>query len=376
MKVQILQENLSKTLSTAVRFVSVRAQLPILSNVLLKTQKTKLTIQATNLEVSISTSLGAKVEEEGKLSLPARTLADLISNLPKGPLALDSHEETLNLVSDNFNAKLIGMNAADFPVIPEEIGESAISLPKEKLIKALSQVMFATSTDETRPVLTGILFTLEGETLSLVATDGFRLSQVQLLFEKKPQLKQDTALKTILPKSAMQELSRVSGEGSDLLFEIKPTENQVLFGIPSRSGNTVLSSRVIEGEFPNFQKIIPKEARVKVRVEKDELLRAIKVASVISREAGYVGKLKVTKDSVLVTAESAKSGNQVMSVAAKVEGEEVEVMYNIRYIEEFLQCVVGDEVSIDLIDNSSAGVFKDATDPKFLHLIMPVKIQS
>ena len=161
MKTSVLQENFSKALGLTSRFVSQKAQLPVLSNIVLKTDKTKLILLATNLEMSIASCIGAKVEEEGKIAVPARTLTDLVSNLPKGQINLNSKEEHLNIETQNLNSTLVGLNANDFPVVPEKIGETAITLPAKSFISAMSQVIFATSIDETRPVLTGVLVYFE-----------------------------------------------------------------------------------------------------------------------------------------------------------------------------------------------------------------------
>jgi DNA polymerase-3 subunit beta len=366
MKLLVLQENFSKALQISSRFVSNRAQLPVLSNVLLKSNKTKLFLLATNLEISIATSIGAKVETDGSITIPARTLSDIISNLSKGTLTLSTEDEHLSIEMQNFDATLMGISASEFPSIPETIPSTAFHIKREEFAKALSQVVFSASSDETRPVLTGVLFTASGDTLVLVGTDGHRLSQKKIDLPDAQKVP-----KTIVPKSALLEVSRIGTDEEDLTFAVNAEDKQVLFG----SGDTVLSSRLIDGEFPPFEKIIPKQSTVVVRLDHAELLRAVKVASVFARDSGYVGKMKVLSDKIEITAESSKSGNQKMSVDAKVEGESLEVMFNLRFIEEFLQVVSGSEITIGLTDSNSPGVFQDSSDKSFLHLIMPVKIQ-
>lgn len=375
MKVQVLQESFSKALSLSAKFVSTRSQLPILSNVVIKADKTKLTLLATNLESSIAASIGAKVEEVGQLALPARTLSDLISNLPKGQIQMESQGEQLNLRTDNLNSQLVGMNVQDFPIIPEALSSSAVNIDSRSFIHALNSVLFATSVDETRPVLTGVLVLFENNNLVLVATDGFRLSQKRIPVENL----KDSG-KTILPRSTLMELSRIAGFGAQtdeagkLSLEIKTIDNQVLFGIHSKTSDVVLTSRVIEGDFPPYERIIPKSSTLKVFADRQEFLQAVKLSLVLARDVANVGKLKIEEGRVSILVESAKSGVQTASFDAKVEGGSLEVLYNLRFIEEFLNAVEGEEIELSFNDSASAGIFKEVSDPQFLHLIMPVKI--
>jgi DNA polymerase-3 subunit beta len=365
MKIQILQENFSKALLTASRFVNTRATLPVLSNILLKAQGTKIILQATNLESSISTSVGAKVTKEGTITIPARFLAELVSNLPHGPIELVSEKEELSIHTDHFDAVVAGVNPSEFPSVPSQLGDNAIRIPSQTLLKALTQCVFAVSVDESRPILTGLLFILDKSTMVLVGTDGHRLSQ------KKIPIKHDgESKKVILPKNVITELTRQAVNIDSVCLSFSSAEKQALLGV----GEAILTSRVIEGEFPNFERIIPKESRVNVRVNKDEFLRAIKVAGVFARESGYIGKLAIKKGSMEISSESARSGSQKAQVEAKVEGDSLSVVYNLHFVEEFLNIVDGEEVEIQLTDAESPGVFLDTKDPNFLHLIMPVKI--
>jgi DNA polymerase-3 subunit beta len=263
------------------------------------------------------------------------------------------------------------MNAADFPTVPQSVGKESISLERESFLTALSQVSFAASVDETRPILTGILFIYQKGKLILVATDGFRLSQKAIPM-KAITKKQNV----ILPKVALNELSRLSSDEEKINFSLRKSDNQVVFGL----GNTVLSSRILEGEFPDFEKIIPKESKIKVSLDKEELLRAVKLASVFARESANVINFTVRKSSVELVAESQASGSQEAKVDAKVEGsidkKGFEIAFNYRFLEDFLSVVKEDDVQIELSATNAPGVFRDPKDPEYLHLIMPVRIQS
>jgi DNA polymerase-3 subunit beta len=368
MDLEVLQENLSKALSITSRFVSSRSQLPVLANILLKSDKTKLTLSATNLETSASISLGAKIKEDGELTVPAKNIFEIVSNLTAGTIHLTSEKESLKITGSGFSGRISGMNASDFPKIPQTIKkEESIDLSKTEFLNALPQVSFAASVDEGRPVLTGIYFILSKKTLSLVATDGFRLSKKIISLEKSGK-----EIKTVIPKNVLLEVTRTGEESESVLLDIKEKEKQVVFGLD----NLILSSRVLEGLYPDFEKIIPKSSSVKVRVDKEEFLRAVKLASVFARDSANIVKIKIMKDSIKLSAESSQVGNQETTVDAKVEGESIEISFNYKFLEDFLHVVKGDEILMEFNNASSPGVFTDPKDPNFLHLIMPVKIQS
>ncbi len=369
MKLQVLQENLAKALSITSRFTSTKAQLPVLANILLSTKKNKLVVSATNLEISISLSIGAKVKKEGEITVPARIISDLVTNIASGTLSLSSEKEHLKISSPNFSSTVSGMNSSDFPSVPQEVGRGAISFTKDKFIDALSHVLFAASIDETRPVLTGVLLIFDKGKLTLVATDGFRLSRKRVSFKS---LKGSSKIqRIILPKNSLSELTRLSDDEEFVKLSVKEGESQVVFG----ANNAVLASRIIEGEFPDFEKIIPKETNFKVNLDREELLRTVKLASVFARDSANVVKLSVKKGQVEVSAENSQSGSQVAQVDAKVEGgkEGMEIAFNYRFLEEFLNSVKSEEIQIELSNASSPGVFTDPKDADFLHLVMPVR---
>ncbi len=368
MKAGILQENLVKAVTAAARFASVRAQLPILSNILISAQKTKVFVSSTNLEISISTQIGAKVSEDGEICVPSRVIAELIGNLPRETINLESEKEQLKISASGFSSNVLGMNSTDFPKVPNSVNsEKAIVLPKEDFVKALSQVIFSASIDETRPVLTGVLFIWGKGDLTLVATDGFRLSQKKIKIQGA---KEGTRI--ILPKLILSEIQRTD-EGDEILINVREKEKQAVFGI----GNVILSSRLLEGEYPDFEKILPKSSSIKVLLDKEELLRAVKLASIFARDAANIVKIKLEGNSVKVFAESSASGSQETRVEAKIEGagKDFEIAFNYRFLEEFLHSVTGEEIKMEFSTADKAGVFTDTSDSSYLHLIMPVKIQ-
>jgi DNA polymerase-3 subunit beta len=371
MKLQVLQENFSKSLSVASRFSSSKVQLPVLANILLTAKKNKLLIQATNLETSISLSVGAKIEKEGDITIPARVLTDLVTNIGPGQLILESDKEQLTIKASGFNSTIAGMNTSDFPDIPTTAGGDSFKMSAADIAGALSKVLFAVSVDETRPVLTGVLFVIKGGKLNMVATDGFRLSVNTINIGVK-----STNEKLILPKNALSELARLSTDENDIVFSYKKSESQAI----SEISDAVLTSRVIEGEFPDYERIIPKDSATKISVDKDDMLRSVKLASVFAKDSANVIKLSVKKTSISVSAESSQSGNQETSVDAKVEGDldkkGLTIAFNYRFLEDFLNSVENKDVSVELNEANSPAIFKDPEDKNFLHIIMPVKVSS
>lgn len=369
MKLQVLQEDLTKALTKASRFTSSRAQLPVLGNILLSCKKNKLVVSATNLETSISLSIGAQVKKEGEITAPAKTITDIVSNLPSGVLTLEVVKERIILSTKNFRSEISGMNSSDFPAIPHSLEKGMAVLEKDSFTKALSQVLFAVSIDETRPILTGVLFIQKKNSLTLVATDGFRLSQKKI----PAKVKLDNQ-SLILPKTVLMEILRLAS-GEEIEFVFKKSENQVVFKV----NDTVLASRVLEGSFPNFEKIIPKESKIKVILDKTEMLRAVKLAAVFARESANIVKLNIKKGLVNFFAESQGSGSQQTSVDAQVEGDigekGFEIAFNYRFLEDVLNAIEGEEIQIEVSDSNAPGTFTDPTDPNFLHLIMPVRLQ-
>ena len=312
--------------------------------------------------------MGAKIKEDGELTIPAKNFFEIVSNLTQGTIHLASEKESLKITGAGFTGRISGMNASDFPKVPQAIKkDESIDLSKTEFLNALPQVSFAVSSDESRPILTGILFILSRKSLSLVATDGFRLSRKSISLENGGE-----EVKTVIPKNILLEVSRVGEESENVLLDVKGKEKQVIFCLD----NLVLSSRVLEGEFPDFEKIIPKSSSVKVRVDKEELLRSVKLSSVFARDSANIVKIKIMKDSIKLSAESSQVGNQETTLDAKVEGEPIDISFNYKFLEDFLRSVTGEEVVMEFNNASSPGVFTDPKDPDFLHLIMPVKVQS
>ncbi len=373
MKIQIFQENLNRGLTIASRTISTKAQLPILGNVLLKTDKNRLLISATNLETGVSLWLGAKVENEGEITIPAKIFAEIIASLPAGKIDLEIKDNSMELSADGYSASLNGIAASEFPKLPTYAAGSLLSFPTEKLLEAINQVAYAAATDDGRPVLTGVLFKLEGKSLSLVATDGYRLSLKTIELEEP--VKENLSL--LLPAKTLLEVSRLiteeKGESLKMVqMGFTKEQNQVVFVFPDLE----LYSRVIEGEFPDYQKIIPQNLNTKVLLDKESFNRAVKVVSIFARDSANIIKFKIGKDSLEMNANSPQVGENKNSLEAKVTGEPGEIAFNFSFLQGFLGAVSAPEVSLETSGSLNPGVFKIVGDDSFLHIIMPVRLQT
>jgi DNA polymerase III subunit beta len=371
MKLQVLQENLSKALNTTSRFTATKVQLPVLANILLVAKNNNLTVLATNLETSIALNVGAKVESEGEITVPSKTVAELVANLGSGTVVLETDKEHLKVTADGFSSVVLGMNSSDFPVIPQKIDGKVLKISNSALSDALGSVLYSVSGDESRPILTGVLFLLDKEKMTLVSTDGFRLSRISV-----PATSSTEEFSAIIPKSTLSEIVRIAGDSDMIEMSYRKKDSQVLFGLD----DVVLATRVIEGEFPDYEKIIPKQSTIKVFLDKNDLFRAVKLAAVFARDSANVVKLKVGKSAVEVQADSQRSGSQKTTVDAKVEGDVPDkqgftVAFNYKFLEDFLNSVEGEDVSIGLNDSNAPGTFVDLKVKDYLHIIMPVRMQ-
>ncbi|MGB9637464.1 MAG: DNA polymerase III subunit beta, partial [Microgenomates group bacterium] len=366
------QENLNLGLLTASRTISSKAQLPILSNVLLKATKEGLQILATNLEMGVNIKIGAKIEEEGEITIPAKIFTEIISSLSAERIDLQTEENILKITTNSYQASLNGLPATEFPKFPSYVSENLFSLPAEKLLEAINQVAFAAATDDSRPILTGILFELEGKNLSLVATDGYRLS-----FKRIEVSPVEEKISLIIPARSLIEVSRILEEDKEkkekrLKMGFTREQNQVVFVFPEME----LFSRVIEGTFPDYQKIIPASFASKMVLDRENLAREVKVVSVFARDSANIIRFKIQKNLLEMSANSPQIGENKSSLEAKQEGEEGDIAFNFRFLQSFLSAVNAQEISLETNGPLNPGVFRAVGDDSFLHIIMPVRLQS
>jgi len=363
MKGIVLRKDFAKALNTVSHFVAHRAQLPILSNILIKADKAKLYLYATNLEMSVALSLGAKVDESGEIAVPARTLTDLVNNLSGEELGLDVKQETLQLTSEGFSGTVSSMNSSDFPQVPQVIEKESRQFSSEVLLYSISQVIYSVSNDETRPVLSGMLFKIENDVLQLVASDGYRLAQ-----KNTPLKDKGDDVSVVIPKSILGELSKIDIQ-ERVSFEYRKKDNQVVFA----SGDIVLSSRTVDGDYPPFESVINKPTNITVSLDKEELLKAVKVSAVYAREGGNAVKFIVNSDGLTLFAQSSSVGSQETKVDAKVDGGETEISLNYKFVEDLLNVMKSPNINIQLQDSSTPVKFRSDDSDETLHLVMPLK---
>ncbi len=370
MKLSCLQENLSHGLSIVGRAVPSRTTMPILSNILLATDQGQLKLTATNLELSIIHWVGAKVDTQGMLTVPARTLVDLISSLPPDQVSLEMNPEDLSLAlkCGTVTASFRGISAEEFPVVPELKDEDGIAVKAEVLQKALEQVTFAASTDESHPVLTGVLAEFEGETLTLASADGFRLSVRQLPLVNPV----SHPFKVIIPARALAELMRIlSAQEEPVKISTTSTHNQILF----RLKHTVLNSQLIDGNFPDYRRIIPQTSTIRVVLGREEWLQACKRAAIFARDVANIVRLKVEPGEMVVSANSAESGQGATQLMASVDGEPLEIAFNVRFLIDVLAALDTPQVALELNTATSPGVIKAiGEEAQFTHVVMPMHL--
>jgi len=373
MKVSILQENLTKGLNIISRFILPRAQLPILNNVLIKTEQGRLKLSATNLETGINLWLGVKIEKEGEICVPAKNLTEYISLIPPQKINLEVEKNFLKITSETYQANFITLSASEFPVIPTLKKKPEISLINKDLALAISQVAFASAQDEGRPALTGILFKVKKEKLVLVATDGFRLSIKEisgLKISEENKLQKDL----IIPARALIEVGKMMAEGGEqnnLGLTITPENNQIIFS----TSEVEIISRLIEGKFPDFEKIVPEKSQIQIIIETEALLQAVRAASIFAREAANIIKFEIKGSKLEVSSNNPQMGENKITLEVKNEGEGGSIAFNSRYLLDFLNSVKSDLVSFEMTTSLNPGIFKPANDKSYLHVIMPIRIQ-
>jgi len=365
MELSVIQDNLSKALSSAGRVASAKTQLPILGNILLRTDGNRLLIAATNLEIAITQYIGAKVIKPGSITVPAKLITEFISNLPKESIDLKVVNNNLHIKSGNYTSIINGVIADDFPELPTINEDSSInySIKTEEFKQAISQTIITTSNDSTRPVLTGVFWHSHEGNLVLAATDGYRLSERTLT-------KTTSELSAIIPTQTLQEVIRsITDETTNI--EILFDETQVRF----RINEIEVISRLIDGNFPDYRQLIPKENNTLISINKSDFIRITKIAGLFARESG---------GSITITADKQKSNISIHSIASQL-GENTseasaditndgQITLNSRYLNEALSVLDGEKVEFGFNGKLSPCVLRSVSkDNNYYHIIMPLK---
>jgi len=376
MKLSCLQENLNRGLGVVGRAVAARTTLPITNNVLLMTDQSRLKLVATNLEMAISYWIGAKVEEEGAITVPARLLTEFVSSLPndKINIRLSPQTKTLGLKCARFEARISGIDAKDFPPIPAVDEGITTSVEVEVLRQGISQVVFAAASEESRPVLTGVDARFEGDLLTLAAADGFRLAVYKLPLVTPV----SEPIEVIVPARTLSELNRLITDGGEQVsITVNPNKGQVLF----RFKDAELISQLVQGSFPQYSQLIPQSYSSRAAVDVAEFLRAAKTASIFAHDSSGIVRLVVsagaelTPGKMTISARSEEIGDDVGEVDAVVEGEEAKIAFNGRYLIDVLSVLRESQVALETTNPSSPGVIRPVGVDNYIHVIMPMFVQ-
>jgi DNA polymerase-3 subunit beta len=370
MKLVCTQENLAKALSVVSRISTTKTTLPILGNVLLTTQKGRLKISSTDLEIGISTWIGAKINKEGSLTVPTRLLSEFVTTNTDKNIILSQDGEVLELTSDHYNAHIKGLPAADFPIIPEVKADFTFEVAGTALAETINQTAFATALDDTRPVLTGVLLKIDKRLIKVVATDSFRLAEKNINITSPPLDGRPASQQILIPSRTLQEISRLLSESIEVV-KIAASSNQVQFNL----ADSQLVSRLLDGEFPDYTQIIPSQKRTTIIVRRDEAINAIKMASYFAKEASGNVKLKVDKKNILqVIATSPQLGDNVSRLTGTIQGEELEISFNARYLLDALEVMDEERVVFELNGKLDPGVLKPEKAQDYLYIIMPLRL--
>jgi DNA polymerase-3 subunit beta len=363
MKLQVTQENLNKALSNVARVASTRSTLPILSNVLLKTVKNRLSVSATNLDIAVTHYIGSKVSSEGSITIPARLIQDLVSNLPSDVIDLELEDNKLHINSKMYKSVMNGVSSEDFPIMPAIEKGQTIKLPAGALKHSLGQVVIAASNDETRPVLTGVFFNSFKSNLYIVATDSYRLAEKLLI-------PSTNEMNILVPASAISDLLRIIGDYNGEV-SITYDDQQVLFS----AGDVELTARLIEGKYPDYRQLIPNKFTTTISLPKADLNNITKVSALFARESAGSITINTSEEKQQISIHSVASqlGENTAAAEAKVTGDGIVTM-NSRYLLEALNVIDGSEVELKFNGKLEPIVItnkESASD--YTHIIMPLK---
>jgi DNA polymerase-3 subunit beta len=375
MKVSCLQENLAKGLSIVSRAVAARSTLPVLGNILLATDNGRLKLSATNLELGITCWIGAKIEEDGATTVPAKTLVDLVNTLPqdKVEMELTVRTQTLNLACGRTQTHIKGIDAQEFPIIPPADLDHALELNVEDFREMINQVTFAAATDEARPILTGVLAKIDGGQLTLEAADGFRLA-VRVAHLSAPPAE---AVNAVIPARALAELARIIGADEPVYMSLPPSRGQVIF----HHGSVELVSQLIEGAFPDLNAVIPKNYTTRTILPTDEFRKACRTSDIFAREAAHTARIKIKPGTdvipghVTISATSAETGDNVAEIDATVDGQPIEIAFNVKYLVDVLNVINTPNVALETSAATSPGVIRPmGGNDEYLYVCMPMHL--
>ena len=373
MKIEILKINLKKALDVIEKITRKNLTLPALSNVLLSIEGNFLRLDATNLEISASWWILAKVEKEGKVAIPATFFSNLVNLLKDEKIKLETQNQNLLLKTENQTTQIHGIDPEEFPIIPKIEKEEIITMSNKKLLESLKQIIEIPSVSQIRPEISGIYFSFKKNLLKIVGTDSFRLAEKSIILKTKS--KKDISF--IVPQDAVRELMNIL-EQEDQKTVIYYSQNQILFESEKKEvshPHVQILSRLIEGEYPNYQEIIPKKYKTEIVVKRDEFENQLKQAGLFS---GKISEVKLTIDTkkkkVKIYSESPEIGKNESYISAKIKGEDMDVSFNYKFLISGLQNIKSSEVVFELNGDDGPGVLRPVGDENYIYVSMPIKL--
>jgi DNA polymerase III subunit beta len=373
MKFKINRDHFSNGLAQVLNVVGSKAAMPILSNVLIEAEKDQISLSTTNLDLGIRCKIKAEVKEGGSVTLPVKRLATIVRELPNVDVTVDAAaNHQVKIASGGSNFKIMGIGAEEFPKLPDTGDDKTFSLEQAELASMLGNVAYAQSTDETRYILNGVYFNFKDGKLSLVATDGRRLA----LVAKEMPVPANSAGAIILPAKTVSELLRLLGKGDKLTIAFN--DRRAAFQIDTNKDNSGLTdaiylfSKVVEGNYPNYQQVIPKETHQRIGLERELFLQCVHRAALVTSEKSNSVKIKLSANLLEITASSPDFGESHESMAIAYSGPDLQVAFNPQFVMDPLRALTKDQVFFELKDEVSPGVFK--TLESFVCVIMPVRL--
>ncbi|MFW0862700.1 MAG: DNA polymerase III subunit beta [Candidatus Komeilibacteria bacterium] len=365
MKFICTRENLNNGLSVVNHLASHNANLPILNNVLVDAKDGIITLATTNLEIGIKVVVRGKIETEGSYTVPARLFSDFVSLLPNENVDIDLETDGLNVRCKNSQTQIKGMLSEDYPLIPDVSSDKKVSIDMQVFKETLGQTVFAATLDDNRPEISGVFFNFKGQDLVVAATDSYRLA------EKRIKVENSIDQKVIIPLKTLQELSRILANTTEKKIEIYLNENQIAFSC----NNIVLTSRLIDGNYPDYEQIIPTDEKTVTKVGVSELVKAIKGASLFCKTG--INDIKMTiipsKNEVVILSTNSGLGENITNIKADIKGEEVEIVFNYRYLLDGLNNLQSEQVIIKTSNQGAPGVFVPDNKEGYLYIVMPIR---
>lgn len=362
MKISISLERFKKGLGAIEKIVASKSTLPVLNNILIKAIDNQVILSATDLEMSINYYLGGKIDKPGSITIPGKVLISFINSLNEEKIMLEVKNNILYAQTEKSEATLNGISADEFPTIPKIKGEEVLEINGQLLKSAISQVGFAASFDESRPILTGVYFVTDEKILKMVATDSYRLAEKIIKIPSKKKIH------FVIPIKTIQELHRIISGPEEVKMVV--SDNQVMFVLP----DIELISRIIEGEYPDYEQIIPKTFKTKAVLATHELADTVKTASFFARENANNIKISFKKGMVEIKATSSQLGNFKSHLEGRVTGEDNEISFNARYLLDALGGIEDDEVSLEMVGKLNPGIIKpESKESDITYIIMPLR---